>query len=93
MHNSQCCGKRGCSLAMTAKTLVVIGGINWGLVGLGMLFGNADWNVIHMILGSIPVLEAVVYVLVGVAAVIKLFTCRCKKCGPASNNGEMDQQM
>jgi uncharacterized membrane protein YuzA (DUF378 family) len=49
--------------------LVVIGGVNWGLIGLGMLLGGRDWNVVNMILGSVPMLEAVVYVLVGLAAV------------------------
>lgn len=47
---------------------MVVGGINWGLVGLGMLMGS-DWNVVHMILGSVSMLEAVVYILVGLAAV------------------------
>ncbi|MEK9181474.1 MAG: DUF378 domain-containing protein [Patescibacteria group bacterium] len=66
---------------MTIKVLVVIGGLNWGLVGLGMLLGKMDsWNVVHMILGSMATLEAVVYLLVGVAAVMKLIGCKCKKC-------------
>jgi uncharacterized protein len=55
-------------LDQIARILVVVGGVNWGLVGLGMLMGN-DWNVVNMILGSVPMLEAVVYVLVGLAAV------------------------
>ncbi len=49
--------------------LVVVGALNWGLVGLGWLSGNADWNVVHMILGSSAQLEAVVYVLVGLSGV------------------------
>jgi uncharacterized membrane protein YuzA (DUF378 family) len=48
--------------------LVVVGALNWGLMGLGW-FANADWNVIHMVLGSIPQLEAVVYVLVGLSGI------------------------
>jgi uncharacterized membrane protein YuzA (DUF378 family) len=59
-------------LAQIARILVVVGGINWGLVGLGMLMGN-DWNVIHMILGSVMSLEAIVYVLVGLAAVMMVW--------------------
>lgn len=55
-------------LNQIARILVVVGSINWGLVGLGMLMGS-DWNVVHMILGSVPMLEAIVYVLVGLAAV------------------------
>ena len=55
-------------LSQVTRVLVVIGGINWGLVGLGMLM-DSDWNVVHMILGSVPMLEAVVYILVGLSAI------------------------
>jgi uncharacterized membrane protein YuzA (DUF378 family) len=48
--------------------LLVVGGLNWGLVGLGMLFGG-NWNVVNMILGSWPMVEGIVYVLVGISAV------------------------
>ncbi|MBY0376541.1 DUF378 domain-containing protein [Patescibacteria group bacterium] len=60
--------------------LLIIGGINWGLVGLGWLMGGADWNVVHMIFGSMMKIEAIVYLLVGIAGVMKLFGCHCKKC-------------
>ncbi len=73
------CGSCMCTPAMIGKTLLIIGGINWGLVGVGMLMGN-DLNVIHIILGSWPMVEAIVYVLVGVAAIMKIFGCKCKKC-------------
>ncbi len=55
-------------LTQIARILVVIGGVNWGLVGLGMLM-SSDWNVVHMILGSVSMLEAIVYVLVGLSAI------------------------
>ncbi len=55
-------------LSQITRVLVVIGGINWGLIGLGMLMSK-DWNVVNMILGGVPMLEAIVYVLVGLAAV------------------------
>jgi uncharacterized membrane protein YuzA (DUF378 family) len=48
---------------MLAYLLVVVGGLNWGLVGL------MDLNLVEMLLGSVPVLEQVVYVLVGLSAV------------------------
>ncbi len=70
---------KGCVPAMICKFLLVVGGLNWGLVGVGMLMSK-DLNVVHMLLGSWPMVEAVVYVLVGIAAVVKLFGCRCKKC-------------
>ena len=79
------------------KYLLIVGGLNWGIIRVGMLMGKMDaWNVVHMLLGTWPVVEAVVYVLVGVAAVMKLFGCRCKKCmaGCAScDAGSMDKKM
>lgn len=54
-----------------AELLVVIGALNWGLVGLGGFVGQ-DWNVVHLILGAWPVVEWVVYILVGVAGVLTL---------------------
>jgi uncharacterized membrane protein YuzA (DUF378 family) len=77
MSSCNCHGK--CGLAKIAWALVVIGGINWGLVGLGMLMGS-DWNVVGMLLGAWPTLLAIVYLLVGIATLIKLFGCPCKKC-------------
>lgn len=47
--------------------LLVIGGLNWGLVGLGYFLGN-DLNVIHMLLGTWPAVENLVYLVVGVCA-------------------------
>jgi len=47
--------------------LVLIGAINWGLVGLGYWLGGANWNIVHMILGTWPVVENVVYLLVGLS--------------------------
>lgn len=47
--------------------LVVIGALNWGLVGLGSLLGAGDWNVVALILGAWPVLVDVVYLLVGLS--------------------------
>lgn len=62
-------------LAQIARILVIVGGINWGLVGLGMLMGS-DWNVIHMIFGSVSMLEAVIYILVGISAILMLWPRR-----------------
>lgn len=66
-------------LATVACILVLIGALNWGLVGLGWLAGGADWNVVHLLLGTWMKLEAVVYVLVGLAGVYKLVMCS-KSC-------------
>ena len=72
------CGK-GCCVSMVAKVLLIIGGINLGLVGVGMLMDN-NLNVINLLLDGMPKLEAMVYVFVGVAAVMIIFGCKCSKC-------------
>ena len=75
------CCKGGCTSAVIAKILVIIGGINWGLIGLGMLLGSlSNWNIVNVILGSVPVVEEIVYVLVGIAAIMLIFGCKCGKC-------------
>lgn len=54
----------------TALALVIVGALNWGLVGIGYFVdATANWNLVNLLLGSIPALEAVVYVLVGLAAI------------------------
>ena len=61
--------------------LVVVGALNWGLVGLGGFFGG-DWNVVNMLFGNWAWLENLVYLLVGVAGVMMLMDCcmggKCK---------------
>lgn len=48
--------------------LLILAGINWGLVGLGY-FLNTNLNVINLILGSWPAVENIVYVVVGLCAI------------------------
>ena len=52
--------------------LLVIGGLNWGLVGLGGFFGG-NWNVVNLIFGTWPSVEWIVYILVGLSAALLLF--------------------
>lgn len=63
--------------------LVIVGALNWGLVGLGGLIGNPNLNVVHLILGGLPaVVENIVYLLVGLAGVMLLVIhCTNKDCG------------
>ena len=51
--------------------LIIIGALNWGLIGLGGFLGG-DWNVINWILGGWPWLEWLVYVLVGISGLMML---------------------
>ncbi len=69
-----------CGVSKVAGVLLFIGGLNWGLIGLGKLFGGAGWNLVSMIFGTMPMVEAIVYLLVGISAVVMLFGCKCKKC-------------
>jgi len=85
--------KGSCACNIVTKILVIIGGVNWGLVGLGMLFGDRNWNVVHLIFGSIPWLSAVIYLLVGVAALSMIFGCRCKKCAECCCQPEASKEV
>lgn len=64
------------ALHMVSFSLVIIGALNWGLVGL---FG---FNLVNTIFGTMPGIETVVYILVGVSAVYLAATHMgdCKAC-------------
>ncbi len=51
-----------------ALVLLIIGGVNWGLVGI-----NRTWDLVNMILGSISWLASVVYILVGLSAIYTIY--------------------
>lgn len=61
---------------MVAFVLVIIGGLNWGLVGV------ANFNLVDAILGSGSMLAKLVYILVGISAVLEAVTHKgnCKHC-------------
>jgi len=63
-------------LHMASFTLTVVGGINWGLVGL------ANYNLVSSLLGAGSGLEKIVYILVGLSAVYLAATHMgdCKAC-------------
>jgi uncharacterized membrane protein YuzA (DUF378 family) len=50
------------TLDWIALILVIIGGLNWGLVGF------FNWNLVHAIFGSVSWLERLIYAIVGLAA-------------------------
>ncbi|MFZ2522730.1 MAG: DUF378 domain-containing protein [Minisyncoccia bacterium] len=73
------------SLHMVTFILLVVGGLNWGLEALG-------FNLVYMLLGSWPMLEKLVYLLVGVSAVVELVNHKqnCKTCSaPAGTSSAM----
>jgi uncharacterized membrane protein YuzA (DUF378 family) len=55
-----------------ALILVIVGAVNWGLVGIGSLM-KSNLNVVNILLGSIPSLENIVYILVGLAGLYTIY--------------------
>lgn len=62
-----------------AIILTVVGAINWGLVGLGGFMGS-NLNLVNLIFGSVPTVEWIVYLLVGVSGILVLWAHATKKC-------------
>ena len=62
--------------------LVIIGAVDWGLIGLGQFAGNQNWDLVAYLLGSWPALLSLVYLLVGLGAVYLIATHKkdCKYC-------------
>ncbi len=54
-------------LGKLAWVLVIVGALNWGLVGI-----NPGWNLVEILLGTWPMATKVVYILVGLSAVVSL---------------------
>ena len=59
-------------LNTVAYWLVIIGALNWGLVGIGAFLGS-NWNVVNLIFGFSSALEWLIYILVGLSALVLLF--------------------
>ncbi|MBI2117848.1 DUF378 domain-containing protein [Candidatus Peregrinibacteria bacterium] len=72
-----CCD--GSSLGKVSGILVLVGALNWGLVGLGGFMGQ-DWNLVSGLLGAWPQVEWLVYVLVGLSGLYQLKS-HCGSCG------------
>lgn len=74
-----------CSVGMVAFVLVIVGALNWGLVGA------FQFNLVNTLLGMWPMVERIVYVLVGLAAIVEILHMmgKCKKCceGGACKSG------
>ncbi|PID84547.1 DUF378 domain-containing protein [Candidatus Gracilibacteria bacterium] len=53
-------------LCYISRILVIVGALNWGLVGA------FDFNLVNTLFGSLPVLEKIVYIVVGLAALMEI---------------------
>ena len=71
----------------TAFVLLVVGGLNWGLVALGSWMGS-NWNVVNLLVGAWPTVENLVYLLVGLSAV-GLAISHKKDCRHCNASGMM----
>lgn len=58
------------TLDIIAAILVIIGGLNWGLVGA------FDFNLVQTLFGSLPLLVKAIYILVGLAAIYQIVQCK-----------------
>ena len=62
------------ALNTIAKILVIIGAINWGLVGINSFSAvSYDWDLIALITGSVPWLAAIIYLLVAISGIYGIF--------------------
>ena len=70
---------------MIAFILLIIGGLNWLLVGL---FG---WDISHVLGGMTSVISRIIFILVGLSALYEMFTHKsnCTCC----MGDKMDKQM
>lgn len=64
-------------LYKTAVVLVIIGGLNWGLVGF------FDWNLVDAIFGEGSTLSRIIYAIVGLAAVYMIIARLMRPAQPA----------
>jgi len=63
---------RASALDWVSLALVIVGALNWGLVGLGEYVGS-NFNLVNLVFGFSPTIEALIYVLVGLAGLYELY--------------------
>lgn len=60
------------ALGWIAMILLVIGGLNWGLIGI------FEWDLIAAIFGDMSVLSRIIYIIIAVAAVYMIISAGLK---------------
>lgn len=58
------------ALDIISAVLLIIGGLNWGLIGF------FDYNLLGVIFGPMSGLTRVIYCLVGISALYQIFFCK-----------------
>lgn len=66
-------GRRKSNLDTIALVLVLIGALNWGLVGL------FNFDIVLAIFEGVPILVKLVYILIGLSAVFLIYQVTQKK--------------
>jgi len=64
-------------LNLATRVLVIIGGLNWALIGL------FDWNLVDAIFGAGSILSRIVYVIVGLSALWQIADLATRERQPA----------
>lgn len=65
--------------------LVLVGALNWGLIGLLGL------NLVELLVGDMPALERLIYALVGLSALVVIFkNKKCANCHACSSCNTCD---
>jgi len=80
-----CC----CPICKVTGLLVVVGALNWGLIGL------LNKNLVSRFLGAGTKAERIVYILIGIAGIVKLVSCficcpAAKKCDSSAPEAKDD---
>lgn len=63
--------KNMCSVHNVAWVLVIVGGLNW------LLVGAFQYNIVESLLGAWPMVVRAVYILVGISALLMLGGKKC----------------
>ena len=69
-------------LQAIALLLVIVGAINWLLVGV------FDFNLVHFIFSWSNIVEKIIYIVVGIAGVICIPMLKTKCCKPAKKDDQ-----
>jgi uncharacterized membrane protein YuzA (DUF378 family) len=66
---------------MIAYILVIIGALNWLLLGI---FG---WEIGQLFGGQMATISRIIYIVIGLAAINEMFTHKalCRKCNPSGS--------